>query len=137
MILEGVVNGLPVIATADCGYASHVNAAKAGVVIPEPFDQRVFDAAIRGARDPAVGAAWSKAGREYGQRSGLSEGRWCAAQIILAAAQDKHPALADVAGRRPRPVRGRIPVRYFDAAAGAGQRLGRVFQRRAPGTAPG
>ena len=32
---------------------------------------------------------------EYGQRSGLSEGRQCAAQIILAAAHDKHPALAD------------------------------------------
>ena len=98
VILEGVVNGLPVIATAACGYASHVNAAKAGVVIPEPFDQQLFDAAIRGARAAAVGAAWSKAGRDYGQRAGLSEGRWCAAQIILAAAHDKHPALADVPG---------------------------------------
>ena len=34
----------------------------------------------------------------YGQRSGLSEGRQCAAQIILAAAHDKHPALVDAAG---------------------------------------
>ena len=50
------------------------------------------------AQDAAVGADWSKAGVEYGQRSGLSEGRACAAQIILAAAHDKNPELADVAG---------------------------------------
>ncbi len=98
VILEGVVNGLPVIATGACGYASHITAAKAGVVIPEPFDQDLFNSAIRASRDPAVRAEWSKAGLTYGQRAGLSEGRWCAAQIILAAAHDKNPALADVAG---------------------------------------
>jgi UDP-glucose:(heptosyl)LPS alpha-1,3-glucosyltransferase len=98
VILEAVVNGLPVIATAVCGYSTHVSAASAGAVIPEPFDQRAFSAAIRMAKDIAVGAAWSNAGMAYGQRAGLSEGRLCAAQIILAAAHDKHPALADVAG---------------------------------------
>ena len=98
VILEAVVNGLPVIATAVCGYASHISAAGAGVVLAEPFDQRAFVAAIARAQDAAVGADWSKAGVEYGQRSGLSEGRACAAQIILAAAHDKNPELADVAG---------------------------------------
>jgi UDP-glucose:(heptosyl)LPS alpha-1,3-glucosyltransferase len=98
VILEALVNGLPVIATAICGYASHISAARAGAVVAEPFDQHAFAAAIAEARDFAVSAAWSKAGIEYGQRSGLSEGRACAAQIILAAAYDKHPALADVAG---------------------------------------
>jgi UDP-glucose:(heptosyl)LPS alpha-1,3-glucosyltransferase len=98
VILEGVVNGLPVIATAVCGYSTHVTAATAGSVIGEPFDQNAFVAAIRAAQNPVVGASWSKAGMEYGQRAGLSEGRQCAAQIILAAAYDKHPALADVAG---------------------------------------
>jgi len=98
VILEGVVNGLPVIATAVCGYSTHVTAAAAGSVIAEPFDQNAFVAAIRAARNPAVSESWSKAGMEYGQRAGLSEGRQCAAQIILAAAHDKHPALADLAG---------------------------------------
>jgi UDP-glucose:(heptosyl)LPS alpha-1,3-glucosyltransferase len=95
VILEAVANGLPVIATAECGYATHVSTARAGVVIPQPFDQRRFVAAIAGARDAGTVAAWSRAGMEYGQRSGLSEGRQCAAQIILAAAHDKHPALTD------------------------------------------
>ena len=98
VILEGLVNGLPVIATDVCGYATHVTTAGAGAVVAEPFDQDAFNAAIRSAQDPAVSAAWSKAGITYGQRSGLSEGRQCAAQIILAAAHGKHPELAETAG---------------------------------------
>ena len=98
VILEGVVNGLPVIATAACGYATHVNAAKRRRRDPRAVRSAVVQRRDRGARDPAVSAAWSKAGMDYGQRAGLSEGRWCAAQIILAAAHDKHPALADVPG---------------------------------------
>ena len=98
VILEGLVNGLPVIATEVCGYASHITAAGAGAVVAEPFDQGALNAAIKSAQDPATRAAWSKAGMTYGQRSGLSEGRQCAAQIVLAAAHDKHPALVDAAG---------------------------------------
>ena len=37
VILEGIVNGLPVITTAACGYARHVEAANAGSVLKEPF----------------------------------------------------------------------------------------------------
>src|SRR5262249_52899809 len=37
VILEAVVNGLPVITTAACGYARHVADAEAGVVIAAPF----------------------------------------------------------------------------------------------------
>ena len=38
-LLEAVVAGLPVLATATCGYAFHVEAARAGRVIGEPFAQ--------------------------------------------------------------------------------------------------
>jgi UDP-glucose:(heptosyl)LPS alpha-1,3-glucosyltransferase len=98
VILEGLVNGLPVVATEVCGYASHITAAGAGAVVAEPFDQGALNAAIKSAQDPATRAAWSRAGMMYGQRSGLSEGRQCAAQIILAAAHGKHPALVDAEG---------------------------------------
>ena len=92
VILEAIVNGLPVIATAACGYASHVEAAPAGAVIKEPFDAKSFAAAI-GLAKPPVLADWSQAGIAYGRRAGLVEGRQCAAQIILAAAHEKHRAL--------------------------------------------
>ena len=39
VILEAIVNGLPVIASAVCGYAEHVARADAGAVLPEPFSQ--------------------------------------------------------------------------------------------------
>jgi UDP-glucose:(heptosyl)LPS alpha-1,3-glucosyltransferase len=98
VILEALVNGLPAIATAACGYAAHIAAAQAGIVIAEPFERGAFEAAIRAARDPASRAAWSAAGRAYGERGGLSDGRLRAAQIILAIAHERHPAVAETAG---------------------------------------
>jgi UDP-glucose:(heptosyl)LPS alpha-1,3-glucosyltransferase len=97
VILEAVVNGLPVIATAACGYASHIGAARAGIVIPEPFARGAFQAAIASARNSAARAAWSAAGAAYGARGGLSDGRLRAAQVMLAVAQDRYPALAETA----------------------------------------
>jgi len=92
VILEGLVNGLPVIATQVCGYASHVTDAGAGAVIDEPFRAEAFTAAIAKARDHA--ARWSSAGIAYGRRDGLTGGRACAAQIILDSARAKNPGLA-------------------------------------------
>ncbi len=39
VILEAMASGLPVLATASCGYAVHVQAAEAGRVVPVPFEQ--------------------------------------------------------------------------------------------------
>ena len=38
VILEALVNGLPVLTTSVCGYAEHVRAAGGGIVLEEPFD---------------------------------------------------------------------------------------------------
>ncbi len=97
VILEAVVNGLPVIATALCGYASHVTAARAGIVVAEPFEQSDFEAAIQSARDAAARAAFSESGAAYGARDGLSDGRLRAAQIMLAVAHERYPSLAETA----------------------------------------
>jgi len=39
VILEAIVAGLPVLATACCGYAYHIEKAQAGLVCPSPFEQ--------------------------------------------------------------------------------------------------
>jgi UDP-glucose:(heptosyl)LPS alpha-1,3-glucosyltransferase len=88
VILEALVNGLPVVATQVCGYASHVTASGAGAVVGEPFRAEAFAAAIAQARERA--AAWSSAGIAYGKRDGLTSGRACAADIILTVARAKH-----------------------------------------------
>ncbi|PZA10129.1 glycosyl transferase family 1 [Rhodopseudomonas palustris] len=81
-ILEAVVNGLPVIATSVCGYALHVAAADAGVVLPEPFGPGNLIEALRQASAPGRRAAWSENGARYGARHDLYSGLDRAADII-------------------------------------------------------
>lgn len=84
VILESIVNGLPVITTSACGYAKHVRSADAGIVIQEPFRQRTLFAALETARDTACMARWSKFGREYGSQRSLYEGKNRATELIVA-----------------------------------------------------
>jgi len=92
VILEALVNGLPVITTSACGYATHVDAAQAGVVVKEPFDFVIFLAGLNEAREDSRRAAWSTSGIDYGQHASLYEGRTRAAEIILEAAYEKSGA---------------------------------------------
>jgi UDP-glucose:(heptosyl)LPS alpha-1,3-glucosyltransferase len=46
VLLEAVVAGLPVVVTDVCGYAHHVKAARAGIVLSSPFSQEQLDRAI-------------------------------------------------------------------------------------------
>ncbi|RAI35368.1 glycosyltransferase, partial [Rhodoplanes roseus] len=86
VILEAVVNGLPVIAAGLCGYAEHVAAAEAGLVLPEPFDEKAFAAALAAAADPIRRAAWSANGAAYGARPDLYAGLETAAELIVSTA---------------------------------------------------
>ena len=43
VILEAMASGLPVLATASCGYAVHVQEADAGRVVPVPFEQAALN----------------------------------------------------------------------------------------------
>lgn len=82
VILEAVVNGLPAVVTAACGYAEHVTKAGAGQVVPEPFDTRQFLTALTQARDATVRAAWSDNAVRYGHNPDLFCGLDRAAAII-------------------------------------------------------
>ena len=84
VILESIVNGLPVITTSACGYAKHVSNADAGIVIQEPFYQRTFLAALGTARGADFTAHWSQSAIEYGKRRSLYEGRGRATELIIA-----------------------------------------------------
>ena len=89
VILEAIVNGVPVITSSACGYSRHVESADAGIVIKEPFDFHLFLEAIAEARDPQRCADWSNAGIAYGKNPELYQGRSRAAEIILHAANAK------------------------------------------------
>ncbi len=99
VILEAVVNGLPVITTAACGYARHVADAGAGLVIAEPFRQRALVGALRIAEDAALRSRWSLAAERYGAQPFLYQGLTRAAEIILTIAAERRRARAPAAVR--------------------------------------
>lgn len=69
VLLEALAAGLPVVATANCGFAGAVVDADAGRVLPEPFDQRGLERALEAVvMDKPGRAAWSVAASAYGAR---------------------------------------------------------------------
>ncbi len=67
VILEAMIAGLPVIASAVCGYAHYINDVGAGCVIEEPFEQEEFVTAIANALvNTELRERWSRAGVAFG-----------------------------------------------------------------------
>ena len=64
VLLEAAVAGLPVLTTANCGYASLIRRAGAGVVTPVPFDQAQLNADLVRVITSDERAGWSSRGRE-------------------------------------------------------------------------
>jgi UDP-glucose:(heptosyl)LPS alpha-1,3-glucosyltransferase len=84
VILEALVNGLAVVTTEVCGYATHVTVANAGLVIPEPFRQSALVGALAEAQSAERRMTWSANGVAYGERTDLYSGLDRAADIIAA-----------------------------------------------------
>lgn len=82
VIIEAIVNGLPVIATAACGFSSHVRDAGAGIVLEEPYDERDFVSAVRQAEEASLRNAWSARGVLYGEQQELYSGIHEAVRVI-------------------------------------------------------
>lgn len=80
VIVEALAAGLPAIVTDNCGYAPHVAAAHAGVVVPR--DATPEQLAQAAAADAATLRAWSAAARAYVRAVDLTGGIEEAANII-------------------------------------------------------
>ncbi len=65
IIIEAMVCGLPVLATAICGFSNHVEQANAGLVCPQPFEQRVLDAQVLDMLTNPSRPEWSENARHY------------------------------------------------------------------------
>lgn len=64
VLLEAMATGLPVLTTSVCGYAHHVQTAKAGCVLTAPFIQRDFNRALESMLCGDLDQ-WSSNGRRY------------------------------------------------------------------------
>ena len=71
VILEAAVAGVPVLATANCGYAPWIAESGAGLVTPEPYDQARFDADLLCLLTSAERPTWARNGRRLSEEDGL------------------------------------------------------------------
>jgi UDP-glucose:(heptosyl)LPS alpha-1,3-glucosyltransferase len=81
-LLEALVAGLPVLTTANCGFAPIVQEAGAGLVLPEPFAAAALAQALAAMLDPARRAACAAAGLAFAGRVDLHGGLDAAAAAI-------------------------------------------------------
>ncbi len=89
VLLEAIACGLPVLTTANCGYACHVQAAGAGLVCPEPFDQGTLDGMLREALTSPERTAWRRNGPLYCEQTDLEGLVERATAVILDRARRK------------------------------------------------
>ncbi len=71
VLLEATIAGLPVLTTATCGYAFHVEQAGSGVVCSDPFDQQDLNEHLLTVLESLSTANWSSNGLEYGRQDEL------------------------------------------------------------------
>jgi UDP-glucose:(heptosyl)LPS alpha-1,3-glucosyltransferase len=83
VILEAIIAGLPVLTTANCGYAHHVERAKAGKVLPLPFQQRQFNRTLLEMLQSPMRNQWSQNGICYGRNENLYSRPQVATEKIL------------------------------------------------------
>ena len=71
VLLEALVAGLPVLVTDVCGYAHHIAAAKAGLVLASPFTQQNLDESVLQTLEPGFLEACKVHALDYAAREDL------------------------------------------------------------------
>ncbi len=89
VLLEALVAGLPVLTTASCGYAFHVEKSGGGRVLPAPFEQAQLNRDLAEMLDSPQREQWRSCGIQYGQTEDLYSMPTLAASLILKQAYSK------------------------------------------------
>ncbi|HWN97147.1 MAG TPA: glycosyltransferase family 4 protein [Methylomirabilota bacterium] len=82
ILLEALTAGLPVLATDVCGYAFHIQRAKAGRILPSPFSQDECDQALREMLISAEREQWTANGVAYASAQDLYSCHERAVEVI-------------------------------------------------------
>lgn len=84
VLLEALVAGLPVLATAVCGYAHYIAEAEGGLVIPDPFEQTRLDAMLADMLgDRSARKRWQANALAFAQTADIYGNAEGAADLIL------------------------------------------------------
>lgn len=82
VLLEALVAGLPVVVTDVCGYASHIDIAGGGLLLPSPFNQGALDAALAKTLDRGFQEVCRTNGLKYAESKDLYSLHTTAAGLI-------------------------------------------------------
>jgi len=82
VLLEATIAGLPVLTTASCGYAFHIEKAGSGEVCGQPFDQLELNGRLATMLERLDSAPWSANGLEYGKNDELYSQAEAVADLI-------------------------------------------------------
>lgn len=82
VLLEALVAGLPVVVTDVCGYAHHIAAGRAGIVLPAPFEQERLDAALMRMLDGVYRAECRRGALVYAELTDLYSMHETGARLI-------------------------------------------------------
>ena len=93
VLLEAIAAGLPVLATDVCGYAHHIKAAEAGIVLDSPFDQKALNTRLASMLTSPYLDRWSANGQRYGTNPALYKMPASAVDAIEAYEQKKVSAI--------------------------------------------
>ena len=89
VLLEALLNGLPVLASEVCGYSGYLARANAGELLPEPFSQAHYNARLLALlEDPNQLAEFSANGLQFGPQADIFDLQERAVQHIVAAARN-------------------------------------------------
>jgi len=95
VILEAAGAGVPVVATANCGYAPILREAKAGIVTPVPFDQTRFNADLERLLTANERQLMSRRGRQLATNESLYAMPSGAVEVLeTVAAGDEPPVVS-------------------------------------------
>lgn len=95
VLLEATIAGLPVLTTATCGYAFHVERAGSGIVCPNPFEQQTLNRHLLTMLRADKREKFSRGGIEYGRREDLYSMPTTVAGLIETFAREALPDLRE------------------------------------------
>ncbi len=89
VLIEAMAAGLPVLVTDICGYAYHIKDAGAGLLIPSPFKQQVFNELLFHMLIAPERETWKRNGLYYVKKNDFFSMPEQAADVIEAVAKQK------------------------------------------------